>query len=109
MADFSVSQTDADPGLTVLSLAGDLDVASVSRLRAAGLAALAQPNCSTLVLDVTALGLIDSTGIGTLVQLHNRAEEHNQRVALRGLSQNLTRVLTIAGLASVFNVDPPLR
>ncbi len=103
-----MGQTNADPGSTVLSLAGDLDVASASTMCAAGLAALAQPNCSTLILDVTALGLIDSTGIGSLVELHNHAEEHGQCMVLRGLSKNLTRVLAIAGLESLFNVDPPL-
>jgi anti-sigma B factor antagonist len=107
VADFSINENSVDSGCTVLGLAGNLDLASASTMRAAGLAALAQPNLSTLVLDVTSLRLIDSTGIGSLVELHNHAQQHDQRMVLRGVSANLTRVLTIAGLASFFNFDPP--
>lgn len=89
----------------MLELAGELDLAGAPSMRAAGLAALGGPGSSTLVLDVTALTFVDSTGIGTWVELRNHARERDQSLDLRGASESLTRVLTIAGLASLFGLD----
>ncbi|MDT4975003.1 MAG: hypothetical protein QOF95_2321 [Pseudonocardiales bacterium] len=107
MADFALSEKTTDSGCTVLGLVGELDLAGAATMRAAGLAALGQPDCTTLVLDVTALTFVDSTGIGSWVELRNHANEHDQRLVLRGVSENLIRVLTIAGLVSLFNIDAP--
>ncbi|MDT4985278.1 MAG: hypothetical protein QOF95_2768 [Pseudonocardiales bacterium] len=101
-----IRRQSTDSGCTVFGLVGELDLSSASTMRAAGLAALGAPGCSMLVLDVTALRLADSTGIGSLVGLHFHAHQHEQRLVLRGVSENLARVLTIAGLASLFDVEP---
>jgi anti-sigma B factor antagonist len=106
VADFSIPRQSSDSGRTVFGLVGELDLSSASTMRAAGLAALGAPGCSMLVLDVTALTLVDSSGIGSLVGLHFHAHQHEQRLVLRGVSENLTRVLTIAGLTSVFDIEP---
>lgn len=106
MADFSVVTQSTGSGSTVLRVAGDLDLASAATMRAAGLDALAEPDCSTLVLDLTAQTLIDSTGIGTLVDLHTHAHQHEQHLVLRGVSDILTRVLTIAGVTTMFTIEP---
>lgn len=105
MADFSIVTRSADSGRTVLGLVGELDLAGASAMRAAGLAALGEPGSSTLVLDVTALTFVDSTGIGTWVELHNHASSQDQSLVLHGVSDNLNRVLTIAGLVSLFDLD----
>ena len=105
MAYFSIITRSADSGRTVLGLVGELDMAGAAAMRAAGLAALGEPGSSTLVLDVTELTFVDSTGIGTWVELHNHASGQDQSVVLQGVSGNLTRVLTIAGLAPLFDLD----
>lgn len=96
-------------GSTVLDLVGELDLAGAPAMRTAGLAALDDPGCSTLVLDVEKLTFVDSTGLGTWVELRLHAHQHDQRLALRGVSENLERIMTIAGLASMFDLDrlPP--
>lgn len=105
MADFAISEKSTDSGCTVLGVVGELDLASAATMRTAGRAALEQSGCSTLILDVTALTFVDSTGIGSWVELRNHALERNQRLVLRGVSENLTRILTIAGLVSLFDLD----
>jgi anti-sigma B factor antagonist len=106
VADFAISEKSTDSGCTVLGLLGELDLAGAPTMRAAGLAALAEPDCSTLVLDVTAVAFVDSTGLGSWVELRKHAKENDQRLVLRGVSENLKRVLTIAGLVSLFDVEP---
>ncbi|MEP7019615.1 MAG: STAS domain-containing protein [Pseudonocardiales bacterium] len=109
MVDFAVNQQRTDTGHTVLALVGELDLAGAAIMRTAGLAALGDPNCSTLVLDVTALTFLDSTGIGSWVELRNHAHQNGQHLSLRGASDNLSRILTIAGLTSLFDLEPPAR
>lgn len=106
MTDFAVSAQAADSGLVVLDLVGELDVAGAQAMRVAGLDALGTPGCATLVLDLTKLTFVDSSGLGSWVQLHNHARAHDQRLGLRGVSDNLARVLDLAGLASLFDLDP---
>ncbi|PZS20520.1 MAG: hypothetical protein DLM57_01180 [Pseudonocardiales bacterium] len=104
MTDFSVSVQATDSGSTVLDLAGELDLAGARAMRTAGFAALAEPGCSTLILDVAKLTFVDSTGIGCWIELRKHARQHDQRFVLRGPSDNLTRILTMAGLASILDV-----
>jgi len=109
VTDFAVSVQSSGSGSTVLDLVGELDLASAPAMGEAGMAALGDPGCSTLVLDVEKLTFVDSTGIGSWVELRNHAQQHNQRLVLRGVSENLERILTIAGLAALFDLDghPP--
>lgn len=102
-----MNQRSTDAGHTVLDLVGELDLAGAVIMRTAGLAALGDPACTTLVLDVSALSFVDSTGIGSWVELRSHAHQNAQHVALRGASDNLSRILTIAGLTSLFDLEPP--
>jgi anti-sigma B factor antagonist len=89
----------------VVSLAGDLDVATVPALRAAALAALAEPDCDQLVLDLAGLTFIDSTGIGCWIELRNRSEEGGQALVLDSVPPAALRTLRIAGLAGLFGLE----
>lgn len=90
----------------MLVLTGELDLAAAPDMRAAGLVALAEPDCSTLVLDVADLSFIDSTGIGTWVELRNHAIQNDQRLQLRSVSDHLARILKIGGLSALFDEAP---
>jgi anti-sigma B factor antagonist len=105
VTDFAVSVQSSGSGSTVLDLVGELDLAGAPAMRESGLAALGDPGCSTLVLDVEKLTFVDSTGIGSWVELHNHAQQQDQRLVLRSVSANLERILTIAGLATLFELD----
>ena len=83
-----MSVQSSGSGSTVLDLVGELDLASAPDMRQSGLAALDDPGCSTLVLDVEKLTFVDSTGIGSWVELRNHAQQNDQRLALRGVSDN---------------------
>jgi anti-sigma B factor antagonist len=107
VTDFAVSVQSSDSGSTVLGLAGELDLAGAPQMRAAGLGALREAGCSALVLDLSKLSFVDSTGLGSWVELRNHAQQHSQSVALRGVSENLARILEIAGLTALFDVDQP--
>ena len=102
-ADLEISERVFD-GSLVLQLTGELDVASagvlqsyVSRLR---------PLESRLTLDVSRLSFVDSSGLRALVTARRAAvEDTGQPVFLIGATDMLRKLLTIAGLATAFELD----
>lgn len=80
----------------VLALYGELDLASCPALEAEFERASAQ---KLVVVDLSALEFIDSSGLGLLVEAHDRAREDGRRFALvQGLGQ-VQRLLGLTGLA----------
>jgi anti-anti-sigma factor len=104
VTDFSVRPLNAGTA-TTLELAGALDLASAPSMYTAGLAALSNPNCSTLTLNVERITFIDSTGIGSWIELRNHALERGQRVRLQSVPPSIFRILDIGGLAGLFGLD----
>ncbi|SHF99670.1 anti-anti-sigma factor [Jatrophihabitans endophyticus] len=92
-------------GTAVLSLDGELDLATVPALRDTALAELGEPGTATLVLDLARLTFLDSTGIGCWIELRNHAEGAGKELALRAVPAAARRTVTIAGLAPVFGID----
>ena len=82
-----------DNGRAVLTIVGELDLATVPSLREAGISALSEPGCRALLLDLAGLTFLDSTGLGCWIELRNRAEESGQDFALhahRGTRNGMT-------------------
>lgn len=81
---------------STIRLAGELDAATVPRLRAA----LAQPLAgrpARLVLDLSELNFCDSTGLSLLVQTCNALPDTGELI-LQGASPQLRRLLHITRL-----------
>jgi anti-anti-sigma factor len=101
VTDFAVITRRDEPGTIALEVVGDLDLSTAPEMLAAGQAALDQPDCSVVTLDVGGVAFIDSTGIGTWVQLRNQAIELGQRLQLRAVSANVLRILEMGGLGDL--------
>lgn len=97
--------TRRDGPRTVVSLTGDLDLATVPRLREAALTELANPECEALVLDLSELTFLDSTGLGCWIDLRNHAHERGKIIEFRSVPAAARRTIAIAGLADLFGMD----
>lgn len=84
---------------------GALDLASADELRQAGGHALDDPACRHLVLDLSAVDFIDSTGIGVLVALRNTAMERRIPLSLQNPSERVVEVLRLTALDVVFTAE----
>jgi anti-sigma B factor antagonist len=62
-----------DPGISVLSLAGELDLSTIPRVE--GPLFTQVETHSAVVLDLTALSFIDSSGIGLLIKAFRAGED----------------------------------
>ena len=61
-----------------------------------------------VVFDLTKLGHIDSSGIGVLVQVLQKAKAHGGRVTLAGLQEGPRLVFEITKISRVFEIVPTL-
>lgn len=91
------------PGRAV-SLAGRLDVVSVADVRTV-LHAAVDGGSGDLVVDLSALELLDATGLGVLVGTHRRAARAGRRLVLRDVPPRVMRLLVRTRLNRVLNVD----
>jgi anti-sigma B factor antagonist len=83
---------------TVISVSGELDLASSPALEEE-LERVAKSDATVIVVDLSELEFMDSTGLSVLVRAHQRAEENGRRLGLVNGSQQVQRLLTLTGVA----------
>lgn len=102
MAELTI-ETRIENGVPVMELAGELDAYHAPRLRER-LDATITPQQPVLVLSLTRVAYIDSTGLGTLVAARKRADSHGGAVRLIVAEGAVQRTLHITGLLTVFPI-----
>jgi anti-sigma B factor antagonist len=93
----------SDDGLLVFALRGSLDIATSPSVRAALVDATEKGN-RDLIVDLTQLEFLDSTGLGALIGAQRRAAEHGGSLRLVISEGPIARLLDITGLIRVFAV-----
>ncbi len=106
MADFSVDVL-CNATASVLTVVGEVDIEHAEDLAAVGLLTLTSLNGNGegLIIDLTQVTFMDSTGLGALVTIRNAAQAEGRGVTLHCPSPQVARVLEISGLASVFDIS----
>lgn len=87
----------------IFRLKGSLDLATSPTVRAALLEA-ANEGKHEIVVDLSNVEFIDSTGLGALIGGHRRALENSGGVSLVVTEGPISRLLNITGLIRVFKV-----
>ncbi|MBG0562472.1 STAS domain-containing protein [Actinoplanes aureus] len=80
----SVTSADVTADITVLTVAGELDIRTEQRVRAE-VSALLNRGRTHLVFDLGAMTFCDSTGIGMFIDVHRTVRAHNGRLRLASL------------------------
>jgi len=93
---------DASQGRTIVKLCGELDISSAPDLRERLLAILSRQTLSHLILDLSKVALIDSSGISVLVSTERRARLLGCALVLVAPQAPVSRVLHICGLDQHF-------
>ena len=101
--DLSVSVRRA-PTEAVVSLIGEIDMSTVSRLAAAVDDVLIEPP-ARVVLDMAGVTFCDSQGLGTLVVLSRKATLAHSYLVLVNVGGFLIRVLDITGLRNALMIQ----
>ena len=89
---------------TVLTVAGELDLAAHDRFKAD--VDLFWGASTDLVLDCSQVTFLDSMGLRVLVHAMQRASDTGRVVSLAAPSTAVLRVLELAGVDSLFPIEP---
>ena len=93
-----------EPGRLVLRPRGELDVATVARLRDA--MAQRRPE-EALVIDLRDLGFLDTSGLQVVVEAHRRSRSEDFELTLIPGPHGVQRVFEIAGLSDMLPFAAP--
>jgi anti-sigma B factor antagonist len=95
------------PGWVVVRIDGELDACSVPAVEGE-LGAVLTPDCRKLVLDLTGLTFIDSTGIRLLLQVIRRKDPATDLAAVVPSRGTVWRALEMVGVTQLLPVSETL-
>jgi anti-sigma B factor antagonist len=103
---FRVDVSEEGEG-TVISLSGELDLASSPALEEA-LDRVFTSGSGPIVVDLRRLDFMDSTGLSIIVRAHNRAAEAERRLFVARGPAQVQRLLALTGVAERLSlIDVP--
>jgi len=93
-----------DPGTRLVALRGELDVATVGRLRAALTPIIEDPAAQLLVVDLVEVTFIDSTGLMTLLNALRRLVRRGGRLVLACSNPTVLRLFEATRTDATFEI-----
>ncbi|MFF3015374.1 STAS domain-containing protein [Streptomyces sp. NPDC057939] len=90
---------------TVISVAGELDLDTRAQVTHA--TSKLDLTGRTLVMDLTNMTFIDSTGLTTLIVLRRRAQTEGWNLELHGAGKKVIHVLDLTGTRELFTLTNP--
>ena len=105
MDDLGVT-TESVPGATVVDVSGEIDLHTAPGLRAALEPAVqtAREQGTAVVVDLSGVSFLDSTGLGELVGAHKALAESGGRLHVVAVGDRVRRLLGLTGLTEVLAV-----
>ena len=101
----STSPKTRQDGPNVLPLEGEIDL-HVSPAIAASLARMIDKKPPKLVVDLSGVTYIDSSGLAALIEAMQNVEQYGGQFALAGLQETVRVIFEIARLDQVFRIFP---
>jgi anti-sigma B factor antagonist len=90
-------QTETQDGAVHVQLRGELDLSTIDKVESA-LTTVEEDSPATIVLDLTGLSFLDSTGLRTIVTADQRARRADRRLVVVKGPDTVHRVFTITRL-----------
>jgi anti-sigma B factor antagonist len=100
----AVERTSRD-GVDVLSVEGEVDVATAPRLLSALNDAVAEA-VRSVIIDLTSVGFMDSTGLALLINAHRRLTARRKGFAVVCPAGPLRRVFELTDMVDTLHVCP---
>jgi anti-anti-sigma factor len=94
------------PGVTVVTLSGELDLGSAHELDAAITEGWGPPTPPVLVLDLTDVSFMSSTGLQALAQAHIHAAAHDSELRVTSGPRIVRRAIELMGMHKILNLYP---
>ncbi len=98
------------PRSIAVHLSGEIDLATVDELSQGLYAAADIEQPEVLVVDLTGVTFMDSSGLGMLAKVRKRQAAHDGQTLIRGASPMIYKTLQITGMDQVFpGADQPFQ
>lgn len=101
--EFAVSAQPKTNGIAVVNVQGEVDVYTAPRLREEIHRCLDQGS-HKLVINLSEVAYMDSSGLGVLIGALKRAREENGDLLVAAPNARISRILEVTGLSKIFNV-----
>jgi anti-sigma B factor antagonist len=96
------------PDVQQIQLEGEFDISMTGPLREQWDALIRDERPERIVIDLSRVTFIDSTGLGLLVRVLKAQRAHGGDVLVRGAVPRVMKVLSLTGLDAVFpHADAP--
>jgi anti-sigma B factor antagonist len=99
------TKATAGNGVTVVRVEGQLIVGNRQELKGLIQAAL-EAGERKFLIDCTATGYIDSSGLGALVTVSKKVRENGGELRIAGLNDDLRSLFELTKLDSLFHISP---
>lgn len=96
--------TRAVGNVTLVDVKGDIDLYHTPEMRRVLITELREKRAPRVIVNLTQVRYIDSSGVASLVEGLKAAREMNARFGLFGLSKSAREVLELSRLIKVFEV-----
>jgi anti-sigma B factor antagonist len=106
-AELDITVRKAGEGTAVVAVAGEIDVYTSPSLQER-LVEVLKDETSSIVLDLSQVTFLDSTGLGVLITALKRCRSAGGDLVLVTAQANVLKVLEITGLNDVFQVRDSL-
>ena len=100
----TITVTTVEAGVVRLTIEGELDVVTVTNLRAE-VDKLVGLTPKRVEVDLHALRMVDSSGVGTLVSLYKRVRGQGGEVVITGLRDQPLAIFRLLRLDRVMGAD----
>jgi anti-sigma B factor antagonist len=98
---FRMEQEPGPPGVVLLALAGEIDLATSGQFRGAIDRALSTPG-SSVVIDMTDVTFMDSTMLRELLRAHKDVDAGGGRLVIAGVQAAVRRLFELTGTSGLF-------
>ena len=100
---FDAVTEELEPGVLLVRMSGEIDIAS-TELASAAIRAAVVPPARLVLIDLSAVTFCSSAGLGNLVEARQLAGQHGIDLALVGVGRPVDRPLSVTGLGGQFRI-----
>ncbi|MBM7096819.1 MULTISPECIES: STAS domain-containing protein [Alteribacter] len=87
-----------------VSLAGEIDVYTVPKLKEELIPVTEEPN-KQVIVDLSGINYIDSTGLGVFIGALKATDQSGSSLKITGVNDRVRRLFTITGLDEVIEIE----
>jgi anti-sigma B factor antagonist len=102
---FELEQTTLDSGVVVLTLSGTMTMGNQLQRFEWTVEEATKNNQNRIVLDMSQIAYLDSSGIGVLVGCTGKVKSAGGQLRLAGVTDRVMSILKMTGVDRVLNLD----